>query len=103
LPGDGDAEGVWLVEEPSVGAGDADIVPPFELGDIEDIPPCMVVEEGAVLPEDIPGAAVVGDDIDELSGAGPGVAVWASAKPAEHRTASVAKDKDRILNSCDAW
>jgi hypothetical protein len=101
FPGDGDAAGIWLIGELLVGAGEADMVPPFEPEDIEDIPPCVVVEDGGVLPEDIPGAAAVCDDIDELSGAGPGVEVWASANPAEHRTASVAKDKDHILNSCD--
>jgi hypothetical protein len=75
LPGEVDPAGVWLVAEVSVGAGDADMVPPPEVGFIEAMPPWVVVGEGGVFPEDIPGAVLVGVAVDELSGAGAAVEV----------------------------
>jgi hypothetical protein len=81
-----------------VGAGDDETVPPgAPLGDIM-LLALVGDDEGGVLPEDIPGAVCPGT-CAELSPAGAGVVVCASAKPAEHKTAIAVIGTNRITSS----
>ncbi len=113
LPGEAPAAGdIWLVPELLVGAGEGLIVPPPEalmgelLGELIGELILLMLEAGVlavVLPGEVMGETVLGEEVAELSGAG--AIVWANATPTEHKTATVAKGMHRIWNSClmNAW